>query len=68
MMHVIKLFYPEVDNINHTDYNKEPENCLFHIDGGESILCFNCNKQSNKLYRTALYQFEFPEPGVQNSV
>ena len=59
MTYVINLFYPRIDNINHSDHNKGL---------GESVLLFNCNKQSNKLYRTALYQFEFPEPDVQNFV
>ena len=68
MIHVINLFYPPIDNINHPDDNKVPEKSLFCIDGGESVLCFNFNKQSNKLHRTALCQFEFPEPDIQNSV
>ena len=68
MIHVINLFYPPIDNINHPDHNKVPEKSLFCIDGGESVLCFNFNKQSNKLHRTALCQFEFPEPDIQNSV
>ena len=54
MTHVINLFYSQIDNINHPDHNKVPENCLFRIDGWESVLCFNYNKQSDKLYRTAL--------------
>ena len=32
------------------------------------VLCFNSNEQHTKLYWTALCQFEFPEPDVQNSV
>lgn len=66
--HVANLFYSQIDNINLPNNNKVPENCLFCIDGGESVLCFNFNKQSNKLHRTALCQFEFPEPDIQNSV
>ena len=66
--YVIKLFCPRTEKINHPNHNKVPENCLFCIDGGEYALCFNCNKQSNKLYRTALCQFEFPEPDVRSSV
>ena len=27
MKHVISLFYPRIDNINHQDHNKVPENC-----------------------------------------
>ena len=68
MTHVINLFYPPIDNINHPEPNKVPEKCLFCIDDGELVFCFNFNKQSNKLYRTALCQFEFPEPDIQNSV
>ena len=34
MTHVVNLFYPQIDNINHPDYNKVPENCLFGIDSG----------------------------------
>ena len=68
MTHVINLFYSQIDNINNPDHNKVPENCLFRIDGWESVLCFNYNKQSDKLYRTALWQFEFPGPELQNSV
>ena len=65
---VINLFYLRIDKINHPDRNKVPENCLFCIDGGESVLCFNCNKQSSRFYKTTLCRFEFPESDVQNSV
>ena len=64
MRHVINLVYPRIDKINHPDDNKVWENCLFCIDGGESVLCFKCKKQLNKLYRTALCQFGFSEPDV----
>ena len=66
--HVINLFYPRIHNINHPDHWKVSENCLFRIDGGESVLYFNCKNQPNKLYRTAIRQFEFPESDVQSSV
>ena len=68
MIHVINLFCPRFNNKNHPDHNKEPENCSFPIDSGESVLCSNCNQQSKKLYKTALCQIEFPEPDVQNYV
>ena len=68
MAHVINLFYPQMYNINHPLHNTVTENCLFCIDDGKSIPCFYCKKQLNKLYRSALCQFEFPEPDVQNSV
>ena len=66
--HVINLFYPGINNINHSNFNKVQENCLFPIDGGEIVLCLNCNKKSNKLHRIALCQFEFPELDVQISL
>ena len=66
--HLINLVYPWIDNIKNPDLNEVPENCLFCIGGGNSVLCFNCNKPCNELYRTALCQFEFPEPDVQMSV
>ena len=58
MAHVINLFYPQMYNINHPLHDTVTENCLFCIDDGEYIPCF----------RTALCQFEFPEPDVQNCV
>ena len=51
-MHVINLFYPRIDNTNNPDHNKVPKNCLFHIDGGESVFeLIVTNHQINSIQR-----------------
>ena len=70
MTHIINLFYPRVDDINAPNRNMPPDNCLFRVDGGESMLCYNCDQQSNKPYRSNICQISIPdfETSIQREV
>ena len=58
---IINLFYPQIDD-------HVPDNCLFRLDGGESVLCFNCNKSSSTTFRSAVCSVSIPAVNLQTSV
>ena len=64
----MNLFYPWINEPGSPRHNQLPDESIFLLDGEESILCFNCNKQSNKYYRESLCQIEFPDPNIEYSI
>ena len=68
LTYILNLFYPRINDTNNPHHNEVPENCEFLLDGEESVLCFNCNKHSNKYFRESLSQIEFHEFDVEISV
>ena len=45
-----------------------PDNCLFLLDGEETIHCHKCNKYANKYFREAMGQITFPHPDIECSI
>ena len=68
MTYILNLFYPQINDTSNPRHNQLPENCEFLLEGEESIICFNCNKHSNKNFGESLSQIAFPEFDVQSSV
>ena len=61
MTHLINLFYPRIDDISSLEHNQVPDDCLFLLNGEESIYCLNCDQQSNRYFRESLGSIEFSE-------
>ena len=68
MTHLINLFYPRIDDKSSVEHNKVPDDCLFRMDGEESVYCLNCDQQSNKNFRESIGSIEFWENDFENSV
>jgi hypothetical protein len=59
LSYIIDLFYPWViDGSNNSNYGI-PDDCLFLLDGEETIHCHKCNKYANKYFREAMGQITF---------
>ena len=67
MTYIVNLFYPQINYPSNPENSDVPENCEFLLEGEESVLCYNCNKYSNKKFTESLCQIEFPELSIQNS-
>ena len=64
LSYIIDLFYPWViDGSNNSNYGI-PDDCLFLLDGEETILCLKCNKYAKKYYLEAICQSTFPHPDI----
>ena len=68
LTYIVNLFYPEINHPNNPQHNDVPENCEFLLEGEESVLCYNCDKYSNRKFTNSLCQIEFPELDIQNSI
>ena len=66
LTYIVNLFYPQINHPSNPRHNDIPENCEFLLEGEESVLCYNCNKYSNKKFTESLCQIEFPELSIQN--
>ena len=68
LSYIVDLFYPWViDGSNNSNYGI-PDNCLFLLDGEETIHCHKCNKYANKYFREAICQITFPHPDIEYSI
>ena len=68
MTFIINLFYPRIDEVSNPRHNEVPDDSLFLLDGEESTLCLNCNKDKSKYYRESLSHIEFPDLNLEYSV
>ena len=50
MTFIINLFYPRINEPGNPRHEWVPDDSIFLLDGEESILCYNCNEQSNSKY------------------
>ena len=66
--HIVDLFYPWTNNGSGDDNKSLPDNCLFLINGEETILCHKCNRYANKNFKEALCPVAFPQPDVETSI
>ena len=68
MTHLVNLFYPRINDKSSSEHNQVPDDCLFLLEGEESIYCLNCDKQSNRYFKESLCHIEFPKSEFENSV
>ena len=68
MCDIYNLFYPRIDEVSNPRNNEVPDDSIFLLDGEESTLCLNCNKDKSKYFRESLSQIEFPDLNFEYSV
>jgi hypothetical protein len=56
-----------IDESNNSNYGI-PDDCLFLLDGEETILCLKCNKYANRYFREAICQITFSHPDIECSI
>ena len=68
LSYIIDLFYPWlIDESNNSNYGI-PDDCLFLLDGEETIHCHKCNRYANKYFREAMGRITFPHPDIEYSI
>ena len=68
LSYIIDLFYPWVKDGSSNDNYDIPDDCLFLLDGEETILCHKIDIYANKNFRGAMCQITFPHPNIECSI